>query len=128
MLRITFISKDNISFIGINGVASFFEAIEQKEFSCVQTIDDTFLAIIDKMKTFEYGFTKEFKEKFFYYLSKKKGEIIYLKDDLFITNDCPMGQYFKAFVKLLNEGKSFEEASEMMNDFKPKMKEENVET
>lgn len=80
------------------------------EWDAVHEINDDFLAIIEKMQTYPYGFTQEFKAKFLTMIRKNKGQKCLISANWIISPLSPNGVYLRKIVGLLNEGLTLEAA------------------
>lgn len=110
MLRLTIITQDNYFSLGLNGVTSFFKALNKEEIDPVQTLDDTFMMYLQSMKTHPYGFTADFKKKFLRLIAKAKDQKILITRDFISTYKSPRAQYLMRVVTLLNQGHTLETA------------------
>ncbi len=114
MLKMSIITKNNFAVLGINGVDSFFESVGSP-LDAIQTVDHGFLEKVGQMKTFDFGFTEEIKQKFHALLSKSKGEKILLSDAWLISYEDEEAKNLMKFVELINNGHSIAEALKEFN-------------
>jgi len=118
MLRMTITMANSYVSLGINGVESFFKQFspstneETAELDAVQTIDDAFLEKARAMETHLFGFTQEYKAKMLEVFEKHKGKKCYISNDWFVSDKNPKAQATMRFVTALDEGKTFEQATE----------------
>ena len=110
MVKLSFITADNCASLGVNGLMSFMKATNATEWDAVHDINDDFLSIIEKMQTYPYGFTQEFKGQFLAMLRKNKGKKCLVTNQWIISHKSPNGEYFRKVVGLLNEGLTLEAA------------------
>jgi hypothetical protein len=110
------ITSNNYAGLGMNGVQSFFKAIDplntsdKDGFDTIHTIDDAFLEKIKSMETYEFGFSDMFKETFVKLIEQKKGEKLMITNDWLISWEDKRSQYLMNVVKALNEGLELQEA------------------
>lgn len=110
MLKLSFITAENCASLGLNGVQSFIKATGATEWEPVQTINDEFIAIIEKMETYPFGFTKEFKIKFLKIIRDNRGRKCLISSQWVNGLQSPNAKYLMRVVKALNESLHITEA------------------
>lgn len=110
MVKLSFITADNCASLGLNGVQSFIKATGTTEWEPVQPINDEFIAIIEKMETYPFGFTKEFKAKFVKMIRDNLGRKCLISTQWIAGLQSPNAKYLMGVVKALNEGLHIAEA------------------
>lgn len=120
MLKISIVAKNEFAVLGINGVQSFFESAKHllnadDTYDAVQLLDQKLMSAMQKMETFEHGFTEEYKAKFLQIFEKHLNEHILISSDWLGDWNGKKEQNLMKFVGFLNDGFSFEEAKNKVN-------------
>lgn len=111
MHRLTIVTEESFIILGKSGIESFMDAVLEKDIPPVYFIDDFFLSRLKLMETHTVGFTQSFKSGFLELMTAQKGKYCVLTDDVLKKSDGRKEKIYMNIVKLLNEGKTLEEAS-----------------
>lgn len=115
MLRLSIVTEENWASLGINGVMSLMKVMKTTEFDSIQSIDANFIEKLQRMETYPFGFTDDYKVEFMKLFTNQLGKKCLITSERVSRSNQARAQKHMDVIKLINQGFSLEEAQAEIN-------------